>query len=431
MKIKVIDKSYDEVMSLKKQKRVKPHKPDIFFRTLMKIVAAPDLKRSHFTFEKEGMEKLGKREPALFLMNHSSFIDLEIVASMLYPRPFNIVATGDAFIGKSLLMHLIGCIPTNKFVIDTALVRNMLHATRKQKSSIVMFPEAGYSFDGTSTTLPDSIGKLIKLLGVPVVMIETHGAFARDPLYNNLQVRSVKVSAKERFLLSREEIEKMSDEEIRAVVLEAFSFDNFAWQRNNRIKIDEPFRADYLNRVLYKCPSCLAEGKTRGSGTELTCFACGKKYRLDEYGSLTAEEGSTEFEHIPDWYSWERLSVRAELLAGVYKLDVPVEIFMTVNNKHVYRVGGGRLRHDEDGFVLDGCDGRLHYEQKPLSSYSINSDFNWYEIGDVICIGNNDHLFYCFPKAEGDVVAKTRLAAEELYKIVRARRDGAKGKART
>lgn len=423
MKIKVIDKPYDEVMAIKKERRVKPHKPDIFFRTLMKLVAAPDLKKSGFSYEKEGMDKLGKREPALFLMNHSSFIDLEIVASMLYPRPFNIVATGDAFIGKSLLMHLIGCIPTNKFVIDTALVRNMIYATKKLKSSIVMFPEAGYSFDGTATTLPETIGKLIKMLGVPVVMISTSGAFARDPLYNNLQVRSVKVSAKEKLLLTKSDVERMSDSEIFEVVSSEFSFDNFAWQRDNRIKIDEPFRADYLNRVLYKCPACLREGRTKGTGTELVCFSCGKKYKLDEYGSIEAEEGSTEFDHIPDWYSWERLSVRAELLAGVYSLDVPVEIFMTVNNRHVYRVGSGRLRHGEDGFVLDGCAGKLHYEQKPLSSYSINSDFNWYEIGDVICIGNNEHLFYCFPKTEGDIVAKTRLAAEELYKIAKKKRD--------
>jgi hypothetical protein len=26
-------------------------------------------------------------------------------------------------------------------------------------------------------------------------------------------------------------------------------------------------------------------------------------------------------------------------------------------------------------------------------------------------------LYYCFPKCEGDFVAKTRLAAEEIYKI--------------
>ena len=44
----------------------------------------------------------------------------------------------------------------------------------------------------------------------------------------------------------------------------------------------------------------------------------------------------------------------------------------------------------------------------------------WYELGDVICIGNGEHLFYCFP--QGNVpVAKARLAAEELYKLHKKR----------
>ena len=34
-----------------------------------------------------------------------------------------------------------------------------------------------------------------------------------------------------------------------------------------------------------------------------------------------------------------------------------------------------------------------------------------------ICIGDNSALYYCFPKSGGDIVAKTRLAAEELYKL--------------
>jgi len=97
---------------------------------------------------------------------------------------------------------------------------------------------------------------------------------------------------------------------------------------------------------------------------------------------------------------------------------------MTVNGSpKLYRVGEGRIRHSMDGFVLDGCDGKLHYEQKPLASYSLNSDFNWYEIGDMLSIGNNDHLFYCFPKEGGDIVAKARLATEKLYKIAKAQKD--------
>ena len=55
--------------------------------------------------------------------------------------------------------------------------------------------------------------------------------------------------------------------------------------------------------------------------------------------------------------------------------------------------------------------------QTPLASYSLYADYYWYEIGDMICIGTKDVLYYCFPKEGQDVVAKTRLAAEELYKL--------------
>ena len=62
----------------------------------------------------------------------------------------------------------------------------------------------------------------------------------------------------------------------------------------------------------------------------------------------------------------------------------------------------------------------LHYTQGVTHSHSVNSDFYWYQIADTINIGDFDAQYYCFPKTEGDVVAKARLAAEELYKIVYA-----------
>jgi hypothetical protein len=89
-----------------------------------------------------------------------------------------------------------------------------------------------------------------------------------------------------------------------------------------------------------------------------------------------------------------------------------------VNTKAIFKVGEGNLKHNKDGFVLDGCDGKLHFEQKTKASYSLYSDYNWYEIGDVICIGDMKTLYYCFPKINQDVVAKTRIATEELFKLV-------------
>ena len=85
----------------------------------------------------------------------------------------------------------------------------------------------------------------------------------------------------------------------------------------------------------------------------------------------------------------------------------------------LYMVGSGTLHHDSNGFVLDGCDGKLHYEQTPGTSYSVNSDYFWYEIGDMICIGDSKAQYYCFPKDQTKaIVAKARLATEELYKML-------------
>ena len=240
--------------------------------------------------------------------------------------------------------------------------------------------------------MPAGLGGLLKMLDVPVLMITTHGAFARDPLYNGLQNRKVKVTADVTTLLTRERVKELPAEALDAVVKDAFSFDNFAWQYEHNVRITEPFRADGLHRILYKCPACKAEGRMEGKGTSLTCHACGKSWYLNELGRLEATEGETEFPHIPDWYDWERACVRAEIDAGTYGLDTPVDIAMMVDYKGLYMVGEGRLTHGADGFVLDGCDGKLHYEQKSRSSYTLNADFYWYCIGDVIGIGDNDTL---------------------------------------
>lgn len=420
MKIKTAKMKYEDVLAIPVPEHKKPVRQAFVFRVLLRLLSIMDLRSTHFTCKKIGMERLGKDEPCLVLMNHSSFIDLEIASTVLFPRQFHIVCTSDGFVGKEWLMRLIGCIPTKKFINDVTLVRDMIYTVKQLKSSILMYPEASYSFDGTETPLPESLGKCLKLLKVPVVMIRTKGAFARDPLYNNLQLRKVQVSAEMEYLLSPEEIAERSTEELNEILQEQFSFDYFRWQQENHVKIAEPFRADGLNRMLYKCPNCHAEGKMAGQGTRLRCNCCKKEYELTEYGFLQAGDGVTEFDHIPDWYRWERECVRKELLGGTYHMEVPVDIYMMVDTRCVYQVGEGTLTHSCEGFHLTGCEGSLDYVQEPLSSYSLYSDFYWYEIGDVICIGDERAQYYCFPQGCGDIVAKTRLAAEELYKIMKA-----------
>lgn len=418
MKIKTRDLPYEEVIKLPRSKHRNPRKPNVFLKRLIKFLADSDLKKAGFSYEKVNMDAVLDR-PCLVLMNHSSFIDLEIAEKLWYPKPLQIVCTSDGFVGKEGLMRAIGCIPTQKFVTDLNLLKDMKYAINTLKSSVLMYPEASYSFDGTATMLPESIGKCVKMLQAPLVMISTKGAFSRDPLYNMLQVRDVAVSAKMECLLTPEQISAMSAKEINELLAREFSFDHFKWQQDEMVEIAEEFRADGLNRVLYKCPHCMEEGKMLGSKTKLSCQNCQATYELDEFGKLVAENVESKFDHVPDWYKWERECVKNELLNDTYSLEVEVDIKMMVDRKAIYNVGSGILKHSKDGFLLTGCDGKLNYSQSPQSSYSLYSDYYWYELGDMICIGDMKTLYYCFPKDCSDIVAKTRIAQEELYKLDR------------
>ena len=415
MKIKTKTLTYDEVMKLPSWEHKKPKKPSKLLAFVARTGLKGELKKVGFTCTKVDMERAGDG-PWMILMNHCSFTDLAIAFEVLKGRPFSIVCTSDALVGKEGLMRSLGCIPTRKFVSDMSLITDMDYALSVNKASVLMYPEAGYSLDGTGTKIPRRMGVLLKKLKYPVVMITTYGAFTRDPLYNNLQKRDVKVSCEMKCLFTPEELANTKVRQIDEVLDKAFTFDYFKWQQDNKIEIDEPFRADGLNRILYKCPHCMTEGETEGSGITLKCKKCGATYELDTLGRLKGVNVEPKFTHVPDWFAWEREQFKEELSNGTYKLDVPCDIAILKDSKALYMVGTGTLHHDANGFVLDGCDGKLHYEQSPSASYSVNSDYFWYEIGDIVSIGTNDCLYFCFPK-EGDIVAKTRIAAEELYKL--------------
>ncbi len=319
MKTTVKKLAFDKVMSLPRPQHRNPRKVNLFWRLLIRFLTIFGMMGTGFQYETEGFEKIGKEEPCLILMNHTCFQDMEVAYRILFPRHFNIVCSNDGFIGffglMEWLMRSIGCIPTQKFVSDVSLIRDMEYCFKTLKTSVLMYPEACYSFDGTATTLPRKLGILLKKFDVPVIMIESFGAFNRNPLYNELQIRrNVPITAKATVLYTREEIREKSVRELTEGVERAFGFDYFQWQREQGIETNQLFRADGLHRILYRCIHCGAEGQMVGKGTGITCSCCGKHHELTPMGELKAADGETKISHIPDYYRWEREQVRQEIL---------------------------------------------------------------------------------------------------------------------
>ncbi|MBQ8039117.1 MAG: hypothetical protein IJ274_04500, partial [Lachnospiraceae bacterium] len=131
------------------------------------------------------MDKI--KGPYLLLVTHSSMVDFNIMLKATHPHPVNNVMTLEGFhTYTEPLMRSLGVLGTRKFITDTHLIRNMKYCIEELKTIFVLFPEARYSLDGCTSYLPDSLGKLVRLLKVPVVVLRIHGNFITNPQWNKM-----------------------------------------------------------------------------------------------------------------------------------------------------------------------------------------------------------------------------------------------------
>ena len=85
MKTFVKKSTYEKVMAMERAKRRNPLRPVFLIQILIRFLSMFDLIPAKFTYKTHGMEKIGKKEPCLILMNHSSFMDLEIASHIFSP----------------------------------------------------------------------------------------------------------------------------------------------------------------------------------------------------------------------------------------------------------------------------------------------------------------------------------------------------------
>ena len=253
-------------------------------------------------------------------------MDFELSAIATFPHRVNNIATIDGYYRRPWLMELLGCICKRKFTSDLHLVKS-IRKVLKKGDVLCMYPEARYTPIGTTAILPEALGKLIKMNKVPVVVMLHHGNYLRTPFWNYRKPRKVPLHTTFQLALTAEQVENMTVEEINSAVKKAMEYDEYRWQKENGIKITEPFRAEGLLKVLYQCPKCGVEHKMASSGAELYCEVCGKRWEMQEDGSLRALNGDTEFSHIPDWFEWERSQVRQQIEKGEYSFSDEVEVY--------------------------------------------------------------------------------------------------------
>ena len=392
-------------------------------RPIAWAIAYPDVWKHKAKIQKINMD--GIKPPFVLLCNHNAFLDFKVTTAAIFPHRANYVVaidgftspTKNGFASREWLLRTVGCICKRKFTNDAVLVRQ-LNRVVKNGDIAVLYPEARYALCGTNAVLPESLGKLCKLLKVPVVSLIMHGHHINSPVWG-LGDRGVSpVESELTCLFNAEELAKTSADEVNRKINQAFTYDDFAWQRERGIRVSDPKRAEGLHQVLYQCPHCKAEYQMGSAGEELFCKSCGKRWQMDELGGLSAETGETEFSHIPDWYEWERANVRRVVEAGSYSFSAQVRVMSLPNAEGYVHIGDGFLTHNMDGFVVRGTGVFGDFEMvKPVPSmYSCHIELNYLgKYGDCVDLNTLEDTWYCYPSGCDFSVVKIALATEELY----------------
>ncbi|MBU1020050.1 MAG: hypothetical protein KJ847_02455 [Firmicutes bacterium] len=398
-----------------------PVKEKFFLTPIAYLLSFPEVWKRKLKIKKTNME--GVKPPYVLLCTHQAFLDFKVTTAAIFPRRANYIVAIDGFIGREWLVRNAGGIGKRKFTNDIRLIKQVKYSLEELKYIVAIYPEARYSLIGTNAILPESLGKMIKILKQPVVMLNMHGHYLSQPVWN-LKQRKVNVASDMTQIITKDELSNLSVSEINERIHQAFIYDEYQWQLDNQIKITEPFRAEGLHKVLYQCPSCHAEFKMDSQGSEVFCTHCGKRYYMNEFGQLSATEGVTEFSHIPDWYEWQREQVKQEILSGQYHFEDEVRIESLPNAKGYIELGIGKLTHTEKGFILDGSnlEEPLLLEKSVLSLYGLHIEYNYLGTkGDCIDLSTLGDTYYLYPLHQQNVVTKLHFAVEELCKIEKSK----------
>lgn len=398
-----------------------PIVPKWYMKLLMIIVAfffgGPFTTRPKFTYHNL---KRDFKEPALFFSNHGSFLDFANMTHITFPHVPCYVSAVDEFLGREWIMRQVGCFPKRKFTTDLTVVKRINKLINKDKVSVCIYPEARWSIAGVLEDITESLGKMAKLCKCRIVVVNQKGDFLRSPQWNKHPYRKLKNYVDIYEVASKEEVINLDEKELQRRIAEKLEYDEYKWQKDNKIKITSKKRAENIHQILYKCTCCNHEGKMISKGTTLTCLNCNTKWEMDEYGLMKQQNnGSSRFELVSDWYRWERQECIKEVNDGTYYFEDDVRLERLINAQVQFKkVGNVKLYHDSNGFLLKGkLDDGSDFEMKkaPLSTSSIHIEYNYRKRGNCVDINDLEENYYAFPLNKGAIITKFNFATEAIF----------------
>lgn len=362
--------------------------------------------------EDELYDKMGSIPgPKIYLSNHLSPYDVYHCYTMAVPDRPTLVGNRyfTRFKATRFLMHNLGFVPKSLYNPDLEAVKKIIKSI-KDDTSVLMFPEARLSIDGTTGSLTTGTANLLKKLGVTIVILNVSGNY-----FANSKVRTAKkrchVHVQVKKIIEKDELENIEACELNDILVKELAHNEFDYAKDFVYKDNN--KAENLDAVLYHCPKCGKDYTMHSEGNTIKCDSCGFHLDIDEHFAFSENEFG--FNNIHDYYEYIK-NVEKEYINSC---DSDVLISQEVVVKQISFVskdedilGEGVCTITKTGFGFTGTIGgkELSFvhtlDSLQALAFSVNEEYECY---------NDNILYYFYPKENKKSCTKVSLIYDVLH----------------
>jgi len=331
---------------------------DLVVKTIVNKIVGPKY-NAHYQI----IDDINKEEGPCFLFyDHQSRLDYIWVSQMCYPRRINFVVGYNEFHRSKfhIMFNILHTIPKKNFAPDVHAIKS-INEIIKQGGVVCMSPEGMSSINGHNQQLGLGTGKLIKHHAIPLYIVKSEGAFLTNHKVC-LDDRKGRVDARIYKLLTPEQINSLTVEQIEDKINEAIWQDDYEWNKTANVKYDTHHgAAKHLDDLIYKCPKCMKEFTIKAHDDIIECTNCGNGAQIDDYYRFHPLIKDYVLPSTPaKWTDWQREIVKKEIRENpnyVFEEEVKLGVLPEKYLKHNLTsliCGKGKITFDHEGFHYRG-----------------------------------------------------------------------------
>ncbi len=283
----------------RKEKRKGYHRSKFIVFAARNIIGPPFKKMCGIECDKVRI----KEEPFILMANHGHNFDA--AAELAGVRNFMRFVMSDHLTRKPIMRVLLNFLATPIIYHrekGSDSLYNEVVDNLNAGINVAIHIEGGKTSNGETGYISKRNAQMVKDGNCALVTYRNKGGYLKSPRWAENK-RSGKISGEVVRVYSREELDKMSVDEIYEHIKEDLSFNIYDEQKSNPQIYSADNPAESAEIILYACPKCKEIGTLTSKNDKLFC-KCGFEARVDDYGFWHSKD--MYFDDIVRWDKFQK-----------------------------------------------------------------------------------------------------------------------------